>query len=141
MIFVNTLLRACRYRPDVSSAESDASYPSECSAPADRGGTASILPESFPHLPGHKRSRHGFFPVRCPEGQIRGYSVRYIRRVHPQERCIVTLHDISGFKHKEIAELIELPTATVISKYNRAMKKLHIEAQKMGITEADDQYE
>lgn len=58
-----------------------------------------------------------------------------------QERCIVTLHDISGFKHKEIAELIELPAATVISKYNRAMKKLHIEAQKMGITEADDQYE
>ena len=58
-----------------------------------------------------------------------------------QERCIVTLHDISGFKHREIAELIELPTATVISKYNRAMRKMREEAHEMGSTGDEDHNE
>lgn len=40
------------------------------------------------------------------------------------ERQIVMLHAIAGFKHREIAEVLELPTNTVLSKYNRALKKL-----------------
>lgn len=41
-----------------------------------------------------------------------------------EERQIVVLHAVGGFKHREIAELTELPLATVLSKYSRAIKKL-----------------
>ena len=41
-----------------------------------------------------------------------------------EERQIVTLHAAAGFKHREIAAMLELPLATVLSKYHRAMKKL-----------------
>lgn len=40
------------------------------------------------------------------------------------ERKIVLLHAASGMKHREIADAMELPLSTVLSKYNRAMKKL-----------------
>lgn len=41
-----------------------------------------------------------------------------------EERQILVLHAVSGFKHREIAELTELPLSTVLSKYSRAVKKL-----------------
>ena len=41
-----------------------------------------------------------------------------------QEREIVALHALTGLKHREIAALLDLPLATVLSKYSRAMKKL-----------------
>ena len=41
-----------------------------------------------------------------------------------QERRVVLLHAVSGMKHREIAQLLELPLATVLSKYRRALKKL-----------------
>ena len=41
-----------------------------------------------------------------------------------EEREILTLHAVSGFKHREIAGLLGLPLSTVLSKYNRAVKKL-----------------
>lgn len=47
-----------------------------------------------------------------------------MRQLSEEERQIVVLHAISGFKHKEIAKLMELPLATVLSKYSRALKKL-----------------
>lgn len=40
------------------------------------------------------------------------------------ERQIVLLKNSSGLKHREIAEALDMPLATVLSKYNRAMKKL-----------------
>lgn len=40
------------------------------------------------------------------------------------ERQIVTLHAVSGLKHREIAKVLEIPLPTVLSKYNRAIKKL-----------------
>lgn len=40
------------------------------------------------------------------------------------ERQIVLLHTISGFKHRETAELMGLPLATVLTKHSRALKKL-----------------
>ena len=43
-----------------------------------------------------------------------------------EERQIVTLHAVAGLKHREIAQLLELPLATVLSKYHRALKKLRI---------------
>ena len=41
-----------------------------------------------------------------------------------EERTIVVLHMINGLKHREIAELIGLPLSTVLSKYNRSLKKM-----------------
>lgn len=40
------------------------------------------------------------------------------------ERQIVVLHAVSGFKHREIAEILTVPLPTVLSKYRRALKKL-----------------
>ena len=40
------------------------------------------------------------------------------------ERQIVVMHAVSGLKHREIAKMLNMPLATVLSKYNRAIKKL-----------------
>lgn len=42
----------------------------------------------------------------------------------PTERQIVLLHAVTGLKQREIAEVLELPLATVLSKYHRALRKL-----------------
>lgn len=49
--------------------------------------------------------------------------------LNDNERQIVTLH-ISGFKHKEIAEMLEKPLGTVLWTYNNALNKLRKELQK-----------
>ena len=41
-----------------------------------------------------------------------------------EDRQIVLLHEAGGLKHREIAENLEMPLATVLSKYNRAIKKM-----------------
>ena len=41
-----------------------------------------------------------------------------------EERQVVTLHAVTGWKHKEIAALLDLPLSTVLSKYRRALQKL-----------------
>jgi len=41
-----------------------------------------------------------------------------------EERQIITLYAVSGLKHREIAHILELPLATVLSKYHRALKKM-----------------
>lgn len=43
-----------------------------------------------------------------------------------EENQIVMLYTTAGLKHREIADLLQLPLATVISKYHRAIKKLKI---------------
>ena len=47
-----------------------------------------------------------------------------MERLTDEERQIVALHALSGFRHREIAALLELPLPTVLSKYSRALKKL-----------------
>lgn len=41
-----------------------------------------------------------------------------------EERQVVMLHAIAGFKHREIAQMLDMALPTVLSKYNRALKKL-----------------
>lgn len=41
-----------------------------------------------------------------------------------EERQIVLLHAVTGLKHREIAQLLERPLSTVLSKYHRGLKKL-----------------
>ena len=47
-----------------------------------------------------------------------------MERLSSQERQIVVLHAVAGFKHREIGEMMELALPTVLSKYHRAIKKL-----------------
>ena len=45
-------------------------------------------------------------------------------KLSDEERQIITLHALSGLKHREIAKLLGLPLSTVLSKYSRSVKKL-----------------
>lgn len=47
-----------------------------------------------------------------------------MERLSNEERQIVVLHAVAGFKHREIAEMMDLALPTVLSKYHRAIKKL-----------------
>ena len=46
-----------------------------------------------------------------------------------EERQVVMLHAVTGLKHREIARLLEMPLATVLSKYHRALKKLRVQLE------------
>ena len=46
------------------------------------------------------------------------------KEISHEERNIIILHVLSGLKHREIAQILDLPLATVLSKYHRAIKKL-----------------
>lgn len=41
-----------------------------------------------------------------------------------EERQIVIMHALTGMKHREIAEILGMPTSTVLSKYARSIKKM-----------------
>ncbi|MBO5222911.1 MAG: RNA polymerase sigma factor [Clostridia bacterium] len=41
-----------------------------------------------------------------------------------EDREIIVLHLVVGLKHREIAKILGKPLSTVLSKYNRALKKL-----------------
>lgn len=47
-----------------------------------------------------------------------------LSKISEEESQIVVMHAVSGMKHREIAEVMDMPLATVLSKYNRAIKKL-----------------
>ncbi|MPM09552.1 ECF RNA polymerase sigma factor SigK [bioreactor metagenome] len=44
--------------------------------------------------------------------------------LNEQERQIILLHAVSGFKHIEISKYLGIPLSTVLSKYYRGLKKL-----------------
>ncbi len=46
------------------------------------------------------------------------------RVLSDEERRIVTLHVLWKYKHREIAQMLDLPTGTVTSKYKRAIEKV-----------------
>ena len=45
-------------------------------------------------------------------------------RLSQEEQQIITLHIVAGFKHREISQFLDMPLATVLSKYHRSLKKL-----------------
>ena len=47
-----------------------------------------------------------------------------LARLGAEERRIILLHAVAGLKHRETAQLLELPLSTVLSKYHRGLKKL-----------------
>lgn len=44
--------------------------------------------------------------------------------LNDEERQIIILHSVSGMKHREIADLLDIPLSTILSKYSRALAKL-----------------
>lgn len=53
-----------------------------------------------------------------------------LNSLNDEERQVVILHAISGFKHREIATILDMSLSGVLSKYNRAMKKLKTQYEK-----------
>lgn len=53
-----------------------------------------------------------------------------LKKLSADENQIVWLHAVSGFKHREIAHMMGMPLATVLSKYHRALKKLKASIEK-----------
>lgn len=51
---------------------------------------------------------------------------RALALIGEEERRIVLLHAVTGMKYREIAAVLEMPLATVLSKYHRALKKMRI---------------
>lgn len=42
------------------------------------------------------------------------------------EREVIILHTMTGMKHREIAQLLKMPLATVLAKYHRGLKKMRV---------------
>lgn len=61
-------------------------------------------------------------PAATPEDRLALDAL--LSELSDEERQIVTLHALTGLKHREIARLLDLPMSTVRSKYNRALNKL-----------------
>lgn len=53
-----------------------------------------------------------------------------LMQLNEKERQIVLLHKVSGMKHREIAEMFQMPISTVLSVYHRAMKKFRERIEK-----------
>jgi RNA polymerase sigma-70 factor (ECF subfamily) len=47
-----------------------------------------------------------------------------LNELQEDEREIVVMHAMSNIKHKDIAEIMDLPISTVLSKYRRSLQKL-----------------
>ena len=47
-----------------------------------------------------------------------------LARLEGEERRVILLHAVAGLKHRETAQLLELPLSTVLPKYHRGLKKL-----------------
>lgn len=63
-----------------------------------------------------------FSYITDPEDRIILQTVLMI--LNDQEREIILLHAVSGLTHREIARNLDMPLSTVLSKYNRGLKKL-----------------
>jgi len=57
----------------------------------------------------------------APEKQV---LLELLKTLKEEERSVILLHVASGMKHREIAEALNLPLSTVLSRYRRAIKKL-----------------
>ena len=65
---------------------------------------------------------YSFTPSTTPDDKL--VIEACMKLLSDEERQIVVLHAVSGFKHREIAAMLQLPLSTVLSKYHRALKKM-----------------
>lgn len=43
------------------------------------------------------------------------------------DRNLIIMHEVSGLKHREIAEILDIPLGTVLARYHRGIRKLQNE--------------
>jgi len=63
----------------------------------------------------------------CPQIELapqKQVLLQALQALQEEERKIVLLHTAGEMKHREIAEYLDCPLSTVLSKYQRALKKL-----------------
>lgn len=84
----------------------------------ERGRSQSLEEDSWDSIPADA-------PAVTPED--RDLLQRALGALSDRERKVVLLHAAAGLKHREIAALLELPLATVLSQYHRALKKLNVQ--------------
>lgn len=61
-------------------------------------------------------------PGTTPEDSI--LLTALLSTLNDSERQILTLHALTGFRHREIASLLGIPLSTVLSRYHRSLQKL-----------------
>ena len=89
--------------------------------------------------------RHEAAPLQEPaadsipkeDGQIRQAEDRLVLNaaldlLDVTDRQIVILHALTGMKHREIAQLLEMPLSTCLSKYRRALEKMRNKLEERG---------
>lgn len=65
------------------------------------------------------------------ENSINKFVLRkLLEKLNEKERSIILLNVVSGYKFKEISNMTKIPLGTVLSCYNRGMKKLKMEVIK-----------
>jgi len=64
------------------------------------------------------------YTLSVPEQETGSVMDTMQRVLTEEEQQIVTLHVLWKYKHREIAEMLKIPTGTVTSKYKRAIEKL-----------------
>ncbi len=47
-----------------------------------------------------------------------------LSKLTEEEQQVITMHALTGYKHREIAEALGVPLSTILSRYNRAIAKL-----------------
>lgn len=97
----------------------------------ERGGSAWILTIAKNHALNEIRREKKYAPmedteIHSPTQPDTSFVITDLmeRVLSQEERRIVVLHVLWGYKHREIAEIIDSPTGTVTSKYKRAVEKL-----------------
>lgn len=83
----------------------------------DHGKTVTLSPEDW-----HTQ----FADIPAVTAEDRMTLEAMLSTLSDEERQIVTLHALTGLKHREIAAMLTIPLPTVLSKYNRALKKLRL---------------
>lgn len=77
------------------------------------GRKEELTPEEWETIPGDEGSPEENLVLR-----------EALEALDSEERQVILLHAVSGLKHREIAGVLVLPLSTVLSKYQRGLKKL-----------------
>ena len=64
--------------------------------------------------------------------ETRMWLKQLFRVLNDEERQIIVMHVVTGMKHREIADQMNKPLGTVLSKYNRGLRKLKKSVEKSG---------
>ena len=73
-------------------------------------------------LPEHLEGEYGLSLIE--ESEDRMVLAAAMRVLTQEELRIIVLHAVSGMKHREISEMMQVPLSTVLSRYKRGLAKL-----------------